>query len=213
MEWLSIVKTSIEIAFYIVTGSMVVYGISSWRRELGGRNKYELSKTIISGALIIRDAIYHTCSPFMSSAEYKQRNKKESENPIEEEIKDSFYAYSKRYEAITNALSDLYPSVLEIETLFGKDTRKKVDTLYTLANKLWWAIETHHRDNLDEIMKCLPEKKPNQRHIQRKNIIYGEYPELSDSEEDRKIKDDGGFREDLESAVDDIEKYFSKYIR
>lgn len=71
--WRSVVKDTVEIAFYVVTGSVVVLGLRSWRRELKGRARYEVAKNIIAGAYRVRDAIDNTRAFMMTPAEWADR--------------------------------------------------------------------------------------------------------------------------------------------
>jgi len=212
-NWLPIVKDIVETLFYIITGSAVVVGLWGWKKELRGRSKYDAAKNVIAGAYRVRDAINTTRSPFMSGGEYADRQGPADEPKEEKDIRDSLYAYSKRYESVANAVSQWYPAVVEAEALFGEEARNKIKALLKSAGILKGAIETYHRNVLRTAQSYLIQQPPNKFQGQCTNIIFTLHPGLANSDEDRANFDDGGFQVDLDTAVDGIRKHFEKFIK
>lgn len=216
---LSLVKDNkdlVEILFYLVTGGSVVVGLKSWKQELRGRSKYDVAKNVIAGAYRVRDAINEARSPFMVAGEWEKRERDQHEPESEKRVHDSYYAYANRFKRVIDALSQWYTSVVEAEALFGEEARKKIQAVYSSAQRLRAAIDIHHRNEFQAAKSHLIREESASTakfHKQNDNIIWGVHPGIGKPDEDKSYLDDGGFQVDLDSAVDGIKKYFEAFVK
>jgi hypothetical protein len=215
-NWLTVAKDITESLFYIITGGAVVVGLRGWKKELKGKGKYEAAKNVIAGAYRVRDAINETRSPLMVSGEWEGRQRDQSEPENEKGVHDSYYAYANRFKRVIDALSQWYPAVVEAEALFGEEARKKIEAVNSSARNLRAAIDIHHRNVFQAATSRLIREESASTakfHRQNDNIIYGVHPGMGKPDEDKSYLDDGGFQKGLDSAVNGIREYFSKYIK
>lgn len=193
-----------QIAFYVVTPIIAMFGLRSWKQELRGRSEYEVATNVLAGAYRLRDAIKQIQAPFMASSEWAGRPKQEGETEQQASVYNSFYAFSNRYAVVREAVTSWYPHVVRGEALFGPDAKTATEALAKVANKLWVSIEMWHRNEL--------------RHRGREegyssfyNIMYGidpaEHPDIPD--EQRK---DNGFHAEFKSAMSRLEEVFRSHL-
>ena len=193
--WLPVAKDMIELLFYLATGIAVIIGLWSWKKELKGRTRYEAAKNVIAGAYRVRDAINNARAPLMVPAEWENREQVTFESEKEQQARNSFYGYTKRYERVVEALSQWYPAVVEAEALFQDQARKILESLYHSAQKLKTAIEIVHQDLLNP-MKCNDMESYQKSLQQFRNIVFGFHSGLAKEKGNSvDLYDDDGFQD------------------
>jgi hypothetical protein len=195
----------VQVVFYVVSPFIALYGLRSWRRELQGRSEHEVATEILAGAYRIRDAIKDVQAPFMTPREWASRERKQSESEFATETYNSFYAYSNRYQGVRDAISAWHPHVVRAEALFGAEAKAAMTSLAKLCNKLWFAIEMWHQNEIRT-------EGRGQKMGSLYNIMLGinrsEHPELP-AEESK----DNGFHDELFGALARIDALFIPHVR
>lgn len=152
----------LTIAGIIVAGG----GLSTWKKQIEGKKKLEVSYNLNYSVLKLRDAIKHVRNPAIWNAEnYKAiqyfKNKyperKDDENL---EKNSSIYVYEMRWEEITTAFTEMESHLLSAEVLWGseilnkiKPLRKKVTELnISLKQYLTPELRTKKLEEIDKIV-------------------------------------------------------------
>ncbi|OAN62151.1 hypothetical protein A8B79_04225 [Balneola sp. EhC07] len=188
----------------ILATVLSIYGFRTWRIELKGKTKFELSKNIIATAYKIRDRINQVRNPFVSIHEFKDREKKGYETQYQERASDSFFAFTNRFNELQKQLDEWYSLKIEAEAIFGKDHRQLLDKLDEICSDLWWAIKLFHENkyhnNFDDT-----------KHKKYENIIYGIYP--GKYEKDTGLDNtNGGFQERFNKVINEIQSKFETHL-
>ncbi len=195
-----------ELIFYIVTSVGVVSGVRNWLSQVKAKNRYECAKNMIAGAYRIRDQIEHCRSPFMAAAEWVDHQAKEDEEPNERFARTSYYAYRRRFERVTDALYEWFPTVTEAEALFGTAAREQAAKLERVVAKLGNSIEMYHQ-------LLLHEDRDPTLYKRMENIIYGVHAGIARAADGPADIDDDGFQGSLDEATKSIREYFTQFIK
>lgn len=190
------VRNLVQIVFQLTASYVAVIGLRSWIIQLKGKTEYEAAKNVIVGAYRIRDEIKRCQSSFMTPDEWAKRNPVEGESEQKKRAGESHFAYMQRYNRVANALNDWYPAVVEAEALFGAEARQVILKLQACCGTLQAAITIYHR--------ALYRGEESDRTEKYFNIIEG--ITASDG------FDDNNFQEDLDSAIQGIQGFFSGYM-
>ncbi len=108
---------------------------AAWKKQLKGKTDYEIARRYFRTVLRLRDAIKFVRNPFISNAEMEKALKEHGFESAElsEHQKTNRAVYSKRWEKVKSAWSDLDVELLEAEVSWG---RKVVDTQAEFIKKV-----------------------------------------------------------------------------
>lgn len=193
-----------QIAFFVVTGSVAVFGLRAWRLEMSGRVEFDVSRRVVAGAYKIRDSIKRCQAAFMSSEEWADRTPVEGETETQKRANESYFAFGKRFNKVIEELNNWYPSTVEAEALFGAEAKVPIEKLKESIGALRAAIDIYHR--------VLYRGTNTEKHEKYYNIIYGlnEFEMPSDQEDDH--FDDNNFQKNLDESLIEIESFFLKHM-
>lgn len=124
----------------IVTASVAVNGINSWRRETQGKARFDVARTLLKSAFRVRDEVSYCRSPFIPAAEFPQEHDPTSHSN-EDRYKAYVHVYSNRWNPVRDAIKEFDAAVLEAEVLWGEPVRKAAEKLRTCVRSLFTAIE------------------------------------------------------------------------
>jgi hypothetical protein len=189
-------RNVVQIVFQIIASYVAITGLRSWVIQLKGKAEYEAAKNVIVGAYRVRDEIKRCQSAFMTPNEWAERKAVEGESDQQKRAGESHFAYTRRYSRVDNALNDWYPAVVEAEALFGEKACQAISKLQGCCRKLRAAIDIYHR-----VLYRGEESELTEKYF---NIIEG----LGTSDD----FDDNNFQKELDSAIQGVQEFFSKYI-
>jgi len=146
MSTAEILKTVSDIAVAIaaaVTACVAIYGIRSWARELHGRARFEVARSLAKAMYKLRDAIRVARTPMIVASEFPEGYRKSigGKADLEVEAKAYSHVFSTRWEPIWTAYQEFDAQTLEAEALWGSAIRLKTDELRSLVRKLRAAME------------------------------------------------------------------------
>ncbi len=117
------VLSSIVTALAAATAAVIaVLGLNAWKKQLRGKNDYELARRYLRAVYKLRDAIRFVRNPFIPAEEINAALKdsnQEKERTNREET--SRAVYSVRWEKVTDAGSDLDVELREAEISWGQE--------------------------------------------------------------------------------------------
>lgn len=184
---LEVIKDVIIIITALVASLAAILGLSAWKKQLIGRNDYELARRYLRAVYKMRNAIRYVRNPFIPIAETTSALKKKGlqESDFSDKKKVDWAVYSLRWEKISEAFSDLEIESIEGEVSWGKKLTENLENLYKLINEL--SININHYIDKDSNLKV------------NHSILYG----LKDDDFDKKIQ----------TVVINIENYLRDYLR
>lgn len=171
-EILSFVPSLAALAGVIIAAM----GLQTWRRQLLGRNEYEIARRFLRAAYKVRNEVANVRAPFVSSGEMAvafQEAGVEPEGPTDP--RGEGLALQRRVNRLDDALADLEVEGLEAEVLWGRPALDAVLRIRNLVRELKSNIRIHLRET-----EHPPRAFDLERYEKRMALIYG----VGDEEDD-----------------------------
>jgi len=194
------VVSDIAVALSALAASCVaVFGLTSWRRELGGRVSFETARALLRGTYRLRDAVDVARSPFISATEFPTGYQPPPFNTTtaQKEVEAYAYIYKNRWIPVLTALQDFDSAALEAEALWLEDIRDKTDRFRRCLNKYRVAIDMD-LDNRASGGKHFEVDRELAKRIRR---------DLSATH-----SDDNELSKEIEASVNDIKKFLRAHL-
>ncbi len=151
--YLSMANDIFTILAAIIAGAVAIIGLQTWRKQLVGKNEYELAQKLLRAVYKIRGAVFHVRNPYMSPGEIGQAMKEEN---IERDItnpdihaKYETAVYQHRWIHIQDAFSELEITMLEAEAIWGSKVSDSFRRLKEIVGELYANVQTHIRQTHD----------------------------------------------------------------
>jgi len=153
MNWLSLSDLTdiFKIAFLGVGAYAAVSGLHTWKRQLKGKHKYELAKSLLLETCKYREAFNALRNPFVWNFEYPTFIDDEAMSPKDKEYKKITYVYKNRWSTVQKLKPKLGELILESEIIFGEEIKKIYDEIAVIESEVRFAIhdyiEAYNPDN------------------------------------------------------------------
>lgn len=146
MSTAELIKTVSDVVVALaaaVTACVAIYGVRSWARELHGRARFEVARSLAKAMYKLRDAIRVARTPLIASSEFPEGYRSSIGGKADPEVEAKAYGhvFSARWEPIWSAYQEFDAQTLEAEALWGSAIRTKTDNLRALVRKLRAAME------------------------------------------------------------------------
>jgi len=132
-------------------------GLQTWRKELTGRAKFDVARTVMRLCLKLTRGFGAARDPFTSYIECTGRLRQEHESPSVSQVLDEWYARAKRLEPLHEDLIKIQEAAWEAEILFEQDLGKQVSETVKIYRssfaELSSAIYSHFTTRRDEVTK------------------------------------------------------------
>ena len=104
-----------------VTASAAIYGVRSWARELHGRARFEVARSLAKATYRLRDAIQTARTPMIRGSEFPEDYRSSMGRKVKPEVEAQDYAhvFAARWEPLYAAYQDFDAQTLEAEALWG----------------------------------------------------------------------------------------------
>lgn len=151
-ETVSLIK-DIVTALAAGTGAVVaVMGLSTWKAQLRGRTEYELARRILRATYRVRDHLQAVRNPVMSAGEIstalEEAGVEREPGPTNPPETDQA-VYNRRWNRVTEALSELQVEEREAEVLWGSAFDGVFNDLRECVSDLWYVVWRHIGDVSD----------------------------------------------------------------
>ena len=130
LQSISVIVTS------VIASVIMIYGITTWRREYIGKRKLELAEQVLVLFYEARDAIRFIRNPFNYEGEGTTRNSAPNETPEEKSINDNTYVVFERYTKRQDLFNKIHSMRYRYMAQFGKDSAKPFDELNKIVNNI-----------------------------------------------------------------------------
>lgn len=165
---------------------IAVLGLNAWKKQLRGKNDYELARRYLRASYRIRDAMKSVRNPFIPVEEINNALKERGPDQSRSDQKDATRAvYALRWKKVTEAGSDLELEMREAEVSWGVEALEIERDLEDCIKELFVAIKMFL--DVDEIAP-------------KRDIIY------DNGEQDE-------YNKKLKNAVTKIENYLKPHLR
>lgn len=105
-----------------VSGAIVAWiGLTTWKRQLKGTDKYKFALKAMRAIYEVRDQVRSCKSRLWGSADPDDRERSEAETHEERRHLDQLHLYAKRLDRVFAAMSDLDTIRLELLAMFGEE--------------------------------------------------------------------------------------------
>ncbi|QKF83461.1 hypothetical protein [Halarcobacter ebronensis] len=171
-----------------ITASVVaVKGLSTWKKQLKGKDEYELCKRILIDLYKYQNGIRIVRNPAMFQYEYPEEIDRKKWNDKEKKYKKLVYAYEKRWQHIQDNRIKLNLSIIESKVYWENELEKLFKPIFEFENKLFNSVQdillTNNPDQDDEYKKVV---QKNFYEEKKSKILYflGEKDEFDNKLED-----------------------------
>ncbi len=132
-------------------------GINSWRKELGGKAKFELARNIMLLSLKLEANFEWARYGLSTSWESTDRRRKDDESLKEAELLDQWYIRRQRLRPLLENLQKIQELGLEAEVLLDTESSKQASEAIKVFKECWaelsTAIEDYFGTRHEEIVK------------------------------------------------------------
>lgn len=149
--YVTLVKDIITGLSALTAAIIAILGLHAWKKQLKGKNEYELAQKYLKAVYKIREALAWVRNPYQSAIEISEAMKEA--NFINVSFKDPTYqvksakaVYQKRFRKVTETFLDLESIMLEAETLWGNSVREHINLLQKHSFSLSMTIQMHISD-------------------------------------------------------------------
>lgn len=128
----------------IAAAIVAVLGLRAWRVQLHGKAEYQLARRLLRAVYRVRDKIQAVRAPVMLGGEIAAAIEHAGRDPKEvSEEEKGVLGYELRWQAVTEAWSDLDVERLEAEVLWGEDIVNRLRKLRECTGLLYGALFQH----------------------------------------------------------------------
>jgi hypothetical protein len=145
MSTISDIVVAVAAIIVAVSG---LYGLLQWKRELKGKQKFELARRIAINAFEFRDRFHFARSPLTFGSESADRPRAPDETREAASVSDEWFARGKRMEALRNTARLLHEASWEASILLDQDIPGLIQPLETSLRDLWVSFQTHFQSLL-----------------------------------------------------------------
>jgi hypothetical protein len=147
MEWTSIAKDSLTVAFTFAGLEIARQGLETWKKQIQGIKVFEVAYDLRYSVLKLRDAIKHVRNPAIWPSEnnravkyFREKHPDTAESDTQKEEDPQPYVYEMRWEEITNAFTEVESYLLGAEVLWGTEILTLMKPLKTKIVELNIAL-------------------------------------------------------------------------
>ena len=137
--------------------AMAFLGLNRWRKELGGKAKFELARNIMLLSLKVEANFQWARNPGNVAWESTERKRKDNESQEEAQLLDQWYARVRRLQPLSENLQRLQELGWEAEVLLAAESGKQVSEAIKVFRECWaglsTAIEEYFAERHGEIVK------------------------------------------------------------
>ena len=149
-DFFSIIKDICLSGAAITTATVAWRGLSSWKKELKGKAKFEVGRGLILATYKLRDAVESCRNPFLSAIEYpKEYQTDKKERTSQDEGRAITHIYGNRFKKVSECNQKFDMASLEAEALWGSPIAERVSKLGDCIRELNASIWMYTKNVYD----------------------------------------------------------------
>ena len=162
--WAFTLVDVVKLALTLIGLCIARSGLKTWKRQLAGKEEYDVAKRLLGASLHVRDAMQVARDPFIPSGETYFALEKIgiTDDPIKvPEYDRRRSVYGLRMRAVRECISDLKSVLTEAEVLWGIECRSSFDNLFESYYELSRAVTKFINQTIDGRNQPSPERIKN----------------------------------------------------
>lgn len=170
-EILPFLKELILLIFGAIGSYVAIQGLNTWKRQLKGKDEYELCKKVLVDLYKYKNGINIVRNPIMFEYEYENNNSDFDDK--KQKYKNISNAYQRRWDNVQENNDKLKLSIMESKVYWDDELEKLFIPLFVFENKLFNSVQEHlllHNPNIDEDYRHTIGKNFNQKN--KDEILY-----------------------------------------
>lgn len=214
-KYIELFRILIAIISTTILTIVAVLGLRTWKTQLKGKTEYELARRLLRSIYKVRDAISIVRNPFASSAEISisldEADIDIEPNEPDFHQKSQAALYQRRWNKVTDAMSEFDLEAFEAEVIWGDEITGKLDNFRKLVGSLHFHIQMYLRNLNKPFRDDYGAKMLNK----VDDVIYDFHNLKNTDDEEGNIEGDDGsedlkineFTQDILSTISEIEGY------
>ncbi len=142
-EAVACIKDAVVALSALGTVTVAVYGVTQWKNEIKGKERFEAAKRLMRAAYKLRDRMQEARNPFIPVGEFPDQSAYSTGASPQERAKGLAHVYEQRWWRVAEVLSELDEATFEAEVLWGEDIKVKAERLKDCARRLYAAFKTN----------------------------------------------------------------------
>ena len=195
LEIISVLKDIIITIAAIITGSVAIYGINSWKKQLKGKTYFETSKELLLKTYKLRDAIQASRLRITYAYEFPEKYSKNTKHTPKEEGEAWSQVYTNRMKPVYDRYQEFEILTLEAETIWGDEIKVRTDRLKNCVISLRNAMDMIVDDKISP------------------GVYFNKENKLRKEMYDKVLNNDNEVTSEIYTAVEDIEILCKKYLK
>lgn len=133
----------------VVTATVAVIGLKSWRRELEGKKEFESAFAFVKATYKLRNRLHICRSPLVRMHEFPEGYSRLNNVNTPNENADAWaLVYRVRWEPVWEAIQDFDARTLEAEALWGQELKERAEKLKDCVKELNASIDSFLNNEL-----------------------------------------------------------------
>jgi hypothetical protein len=150
-KYVSLSKDVITGLSALIAATIAILGLQEWKKQLKGKNEYELAQRMLRATYKVRDSIAWVRNPFQSAGEISQAMKESNieGDPVADPtiyIRSEGAVYQKRWQKVQEAFVELESITLEAEAIWGQAVKENLKPLQQCVVTLAANVQIHLRN-------------------------------------------------------------------
>jgi len=140
-----LVSLASDIAIFataVVVALVGIFGLRTWKKELTGRAKFELSRNVMLLAFKLKAGFQWATSPATFSEEFVDRPRGENESQAESRVLNEWHARHRRLKPLVEDLQKLQTAGWEAKILLDEDSGKSVSEAIGIFRRNYAELAT-----------------------------------------------------------------------
>mgnify|MGYP000486457425 CR=1 FL=1 len=138
---LPFLKEIVLLIFGAIGSYVALQGLNTWKRQLKGKDEYELCKKVLIDLYKYNNSIKVVRNPAMFQYEYENPNDTIDFSDKEKLFRNKTYAYQERWKKVEENRSKLNLSIMESKVYWDDNLEELFNPIFEFENKLFYAVQ------------------------------------------------------------------------
>jgi len=201
MEWIACLKDIVLMCTAITASIVAIKGLSTWKKQLKGKDEYDLCKRIIIDLYKYKEGIKIVRNPVMFSSEFNNKEDETLTNIQIKNYKNKSYAYQQRWQKIEENRNKLNLDLIESRVFWNGELEKLLLPIFDFENKLFYAVQ-------DTLIMSNPEQDK-----EYKKVVGESFRQENKTEVLYFLGKDDKHNNKLERDIKEIENFIQKKLK
>ena len=185
----------------VVVVIVASWGINAWRRELKGKAKYELARSLIVVCRKIQAAFEWARFPITLSGEFSERPQLENELPETSKVLNEMWGRGQRLKPLMEYLRELQELAWESEAVLDEEASNKVNEVRRLLQQKYAQL----RSGIDAYFELRREQVEGRDVVSQQEFMRGLRHEIYGTTKDE-------FHKEVDTSTGELASLLKRYL-